>query len=137
MNTNWMRRYLPAFGLGLLVGVAIGLHLWRCNPFHHPKSGDPTSHIVDRFSHDLKLTPEQTKKLTVILEKTHDKMTALQAKSAANFQAVQKETASAIEGILTKEQLPLFIKMEKKHIARMQRKGLGPMGVCPPPPGKP
>ena len=137
MKFAWVRRNLPAFGLGLLVGIAIGVHLWRCNPFHHPRGGNPTSRIVERFSRDLKLTPDQKTRLAAILEKTHDKMTALQAKSGADFQAIQKETATAIEKILTKDQLPVFIKMEKKHIARMQKRGHGPMDACPPPPEKP
>jgi len=137
MNASPARRYLPAFGLGLLVGVAIGVHLWRWDPFHHPKGGDPTPRIVERFSRDLKLTPEQKTRLTAILEKTRGKMQALQGKSCADFQAIQKETAAAIEKILTPEQRPVFVKMEKKHIARLREKGRGPMGSCPPPPVQP
>jgi len=136
MNTTWARRYLPAFGLGLLVGVAIGVHLWRCNPFHH-QGGNPTTRIVERFARDLKLAPEQKVKLAAILDKTHNKMQAMKAKSCADFQAIQKETATAIEKILTKEQLPVFIGMEKKHLVRMGKKGRGPMNACPPPPELP
>jgi Spy/CpxP family protein refolding chaperone len=136
MNTTWMRRYLPAFGLGLLVGVAIGVHLWRCNPFHH-KGGNPTTRIVERFGRDLKLAPEQKAKLAVILDRTHNRMLALKTKSSAEFQALQKETATAIEKILTKEQQVLFAAMEKKHLVRMQKGGHGPEGSCPPPPDKP
>ena len=135
MKTAGISRHLPAFGLGLLVGAAIGVHLWRCNPFHHPK-GDPTQRIVERFSRDLQLSPEQKTRLTAILEKTHTRMETLRTKSAADFQSLQKETATAIEKILTKEQLPVFIKMEKKHIARMKKMARGPMGACPPPPDK-
>lgn len=137
MNKNWARRYLPAFGLGLLVGIAIGVHQWRWNPFHHHRGGNPATRIIERFSRDLNLTPEQKVKLAVILEKTHDKMQAVKAESCADFQALQKETATAIEKILTREQLPIFIGMEKKHLVRMRKKSHGPADSCPPPPPNP
>jgi hypothetical protein len=110
--------------------VAIGIHLWRWNPLRHHGDGNPTSHIVEKFTHKLKLTGDQQKKLTVILEKSHARMEDLRRNSLPKFQGIQKDTALQIEKILDSGQLEKFRAMEKKMLARHGDKGMEPGKPC-------
>jgi len=130
MNPPGLRRYVLPFSLGLLVGIAAGIHLWKWNPLRHHGNGNPTSHIVNKFSHKLKLTADQQKKLTAILEKSHARMEDLRKNSFPKFQAIQKDTASQIERILDSGQLDKFRAMEKKMLARRDKRGMEPGKPC-------
>jgi len=129
VNPPAWRRWVLPFIVGLLVGLAVGVHLWRCNPFrghHEPKPG----RLVEKFSRQLGLSPEQKEKLAAILEKGHGRMKDLHEKTAPHFEAIQKDTAIAIEKILTPEQLEKFRKIERKCLLPRNAKG---QKRCPPP----
>jgi len=120
-----------SLAVGIAIGLALGLHLPRWRLMHGHRGGDQTSHMVDRFSRDLKLTAEQRTKLTAILENTHKRIVSLHKEEGTKFEAIRKETSRAIERILTPEQAKRFHEMEKRREAH--RRGPGAKAGCPGP----
>jgi Spy/CpxP family protein refolding chaperone len=122
-----------SLAVGVAAGVALGLHLPRWSLLRPHRGGDPTAHMVDRFSRDLKLTAEQRTKLTAILEKTHKRLMSLRKEAGPKFEAIRKETSRAIEKILTPEQAKRFHEMEKKRAAHHRGPGSRAGGPGPGP----
>lgn len=124
MNRFGQRHLIWTFILGLAGGTALGLNLHRwCRPWGHGR-GDPTPRLVERFGRQLTLAPEQKRQLTVILEGTHRRFTALRGDVHPKFEAIRRETDAAIEKILTPEQVTRYRELRRKrdaHRARLHR----------------
>jgi periplasmic protein CpxP/Spy len=73
------------------------------------------AHRVDELTKELGLTPEQQKKLDVVITEAHTKFQAIHEADQPEIEAVRKQARDAIRAFLTPEQLPKF----EAHIRRL------------------
>ncbi len=66
------------------------------------------AHVVDTYSKDLGLTPDQQKQMLSILDQTGAKYKAVHDQVAPQMEAIRKEGRDQIRGILTPEQRTKF-----------------------------
>ncbi len=115
-----MRRYrLWHLGLALIVGAAggaaFGLHRGRWEAHRYMAAGGPpTARMVERFGRRLHLTEDQKQKLAPILDRAKQRMVVLHGDTAPRVEAIRRESAAAIERILTPDQVAPFRAMQKK-----------------------
>ena len=112
-----------ALAVGAAGGVAGGLHLHRMYRRWDPADPKMTARMVERVSHNLGLSAEQRTKLAAILDRTHQRFTALRGEVDPKFEAIRGQTRAEIETILTPEQVTRFRELHAKREAR--RKALG------------
>ena len=87
-------------------------------------SAERNAHVVDTYSKDLALTPDQKKQMLSILEQTGAKYKAVHDQMAPQMEAIRKEGRDQIRGILTPEQLPKFEeKLRQMDEERKKRTG--------------
>ena len=132
MKPYSLRHMLFAFVVGAAVGAALGINLPRwCHHWFRP-GGDSTMRQVDRFSHELGLSADQRRQLSVILENTHRRLVALRGELDPKFGAIRRRTDAEIEKILRPGQIARFRELQKKRDARWEGReprvgpGLGP-----------
>ena len=108
---------LAVFVLGAAIG-ALGMY-WAGRSVVAGSGGrrsvltpaERNTHVVDTYSKDLGLSPEQQKQLLSILEQTGAKYKAIHDQMAPQMEAIRKEGRDQIRAILTPEQL---LKFEEK-----------------------
>ena len=93
------------FVLGLLVG-GVGNHLWGERVWGRqeaaPRQGPPSrAQIVNEFTHELGLTPDQQEKVGAIIDE-------MKAQWAAQHETIRHQGRDRIRAVLTPEQLPKF-----------------------------
>jgi hypothetical protein len=99
------------FLLGLLVG-AFGNHLWGERVWGHSvaeRPGPPSrARIVNDFTRELQLTPDQQKELGSIMDETRAQVRALYQPLDGRHEQIRQQGRERIRAILTPEQLPKF-----------------------------
>lgn len=101
------------FLLGLLCG-GVGTHLWgqrvwggRQEMAGHP--GPPSrARIVNDFTRELQLTPDQQAKIGSIIDNTRAQVRALYQPLDAQHEQIRQDARARIRAVLTPEQLPKF-----------------------------
>ena len=100
------------FLLGLLVG-GVGNHLWgervwgRQEPAVH--MGPPSrARILNDFTHELQLSPEQQYKIGGIIDDTRAQVRALYSPLDAQHEKIRQQCRDRIRAVLTPEQVPKF-----------------------------
>ncbi|HLV96237.1 MAG TPA: hypothetical protein VKS44_13685 [Candidatus Acidoferrales bacterium] len=101
------------FLLGALVG-GVGNHLWgqrvwggRQEVARHP--GQPwRARIVNDFTRELQLTPDQQGKIGDIIDNTRVQVRALYQPLDAQHEQIRQQARARIRAVLTPEQLPKF-----------------------------
>ncbi len=101
------------FLLGVLVG-GVGNHLWgqrvwggRQEVARHP--GPPSrARIVNDFTRELQLTPDQQGKIGDIIDNTRIQVRALYQPLDAQHEQIRLQARARIRAVLTPEQLPKF-----------------------------
>lgn len=101
------------FLLGVLVG-GVGNHLWgqrvwggRQEVARHP--GPPSrARIVNDFTRELQLTPDQQGKIGDIIDNTRVQVRALYRPLDAQHEQIRLQARARIRAVLTPEQLPKF-----------------------------
>lgn len=93
------------FVLGLLVG-GVGNHLWGERVWGHQevpvRQGPPSrTQVLNEFTHELQLTPDQQEKVGAIIDETR-------AQWVAQHETVRQQGRERIRAVLTPEQLPKF-----------------------------
>ncbi|HUK30851.1 MAG TPA: hypothetical protein VLV89_07035 [Candidatus Acidoferrum sp.] len=71
-------------------------------------SAERNAHVVDGFTKDLGLTPDQQKQMLAILQQTGAKYKAVHDEMAPQMDAIRKEGRDQIRGILTPDQITKF-----------------------------
>lgn len=123
MRTFGARHLVLVFVVGLVAGLALGLHYSRWN-FTRPGPGARSeAKFVEKFGRDLDLTADQKKKLEAILAKKQRELKSVRDAVDPKLGRIRRETTAEIERILTPEQVKLF----RKHQRRFDRKR-GPRG---------
>ena len=115
--------FLLVFIAGGLTGGFIGAtharHLFRA--FHSHGLPD---RIRDRLERQLDLTPEQSAKITPIIDDTAKKLEEIRTESARRVRATLEESHRQIAPQLTPEQRKKLEEVERKHRKRMHRREL-------------
>jgi Spy/CpxP family protein refolding chaperone len=120
MKPNWTHATV-AFALGGIVGFA-GMW-WSAPYFPHRRwgHGQFQAHPMQRFSSQLKLTPEQRTQVAAILEAKRLKIDAFRAEMKPKFEEIRTSTSAEIRQILTPEQQRRFDEMNAEFEARGKR----------------
>lgn len=101
------------FVLGLLVG-GVGNHFWgqtvwgsRQERLQH--NGRPSrAKVIDDFTRELQLTPDQQNQLGTIIDKTRAEFGAQHEANRQKEEAIRQQAHAQIRAILTPEQAPKF-----------------------------
>lgn len=101
------------FVLGLLVG-GVGNHFWGQTVWgsrqDHPQRNVRPSRakVVDDFTRELQLTPDQQNQLGTIIDKTRAEFGAQHEANRQKEEAIRQQAHAQIRAILTPEQAPKF-----------------------------
>lgn len=117
-NTTRTRReaavlVFVVFVLGLLVG-GVGNHFWGQTVWgshqDHPTRSSPPSRaqIVDDFTRELQLTPNQQGQLGTIIDQTRAEWSAQHEANSQRHEAIRQEAHARMRAILTPQQVPKF-----------------------------
>jgi len=122
------KHIILALLVGIIAGFALCLHVprHRLMPWKH--GGDPNTRLVERFSRGLNLTADQRTKLVTILERSRKRLDSLRGEIGPKFEAIRRETNTAIEKILTPEQVARFRQLHRKFEQRHPGPRPGPEG---------
>jgi Spy/CpxP family protein refolding chaperone len=101
------------FLLGLLVG-GVGSHLWGQRVWggrqERAGHGGPhsTARIVNEFTRELQLTPDQQTEIGEIIDQTRGQVRALYRPLDAKHEEIRQQGRDRIRAVLTPGQLPKF-----------------------------
>jgi Spy/CpxP family protein refolding chaperone len=100
------------FLLGLLVG-AVGNHfygesVWGGKELALPAKSPSRTQVLNDFTRELQLTPDQQAKVGVIIDETRAQVHALYAPLDAQHDQLRQQARARIRAILTPDQLPKF-----------------------------
>lgn len=118
VNTNRTRReaavlVFVVFLLGLLVG-GVGNHFWGRSVSggrqeHPARTGPPSrAKVIDDFTRELQLTPDQQNQLGTIIDETRAQWAAQHEQNHQKNEAIRQQAHARIRAILTPQQIPEF-----------------------------
>lgn len=119
MKLAW-RQVLMAFVLGVAVG-GVGGRWCALEYGGKPWGRRSPEHLLQQFSRQLRLTPEQRTQVGAILEAKRQKIDALRAETRPRFDDIRSSTGAEIRQLLTPEQQARYDKMEAEQQARKER----------------
>ncbi|MGH9715676.1 MAG: hypothetical protein ACRD4R_02955 [Candidatus Acidiferrales bacterium] len=117
METTKARReaailFIAVFVLGVVFG-GIGNHLWNKHVSGEQMMATSTGHqtrdqLIDNFCQQVRITPDQRKQLSAIMDDTMARWKALYAPLDTQKEAIRQEGRARIRAILTPSQIPKF-----------------------------
>lgn len=113
MNGSMKATALACLG-GLLAGAVGG---WWAGRELFPKRWSweqQYEQVFNRFSSELKLTPDQQPKVKALLDAKRQKMEALRAEMRPRREEIRQAARADIRALLTPEQQPRFDEIEKE-----------------------
>lgn len=111
---------------GLLVGVLIGWFAAYGAMHCRARFDKPgKSHMLDKFTRELRLDAAQKEKVGLILEETREKVKALRGQTRPRFEAIRAESDGRIRAVLTPEQLPRFEKLRAEMQEKFKKRSEG------------
>ena len=127
-SANGRHKIVIALLIGLIVGALAGSWYVKENftPHWNGRGGDFKRHMLEHFSSELSLTPEQKEEVGAIFEKNRPQMMALQAEMRPKFEALRNLTHEEIRKILTPEQQKKFDVMSARFEKRFKDHRGGP-----------
>ena len=107
---------------GLLVGAAGGW--WAGRELFPRRWGWEQRYekMLERFSSELKLTPDQKEQVKALLEAKRQKMEALRNEVRPRREEIRQSTQTEIRKLLSPEQQTKFDRMEKEWQARRAKR---------------
>jgi Spy/CpxP family protein refolding chaperone len=113
---------LGCFAVGVIVGGAGDRFLLLRQGRLMPRGAADfvSRHVVDRLDHELKLSTAQRQQIVVILERRHDKVTAIWEGVRPQVRAEVNATTVEINAVLTPEQRVKFAKI-RANVRRRTR----------------
>ncbi|MEY2528922.1 MAG: hypothetical protein QOJ05_1012 [Verrucomicrobiota bacterium] len=124
--------FLLVFFAGTMTGFFGTFHLRHHFFLGPPHSGDVNERMREHLRRTLDLTPEQSAKISPIMDATSAKLEAIRIESAERVRAVMEESKRAIAPELSPEQQKKLEKLEAEHRKLMIHHHFPP----PPPPPK-
>lgn len=116
MKTPW-KEVLVALLIGLVVGWFAAGKLQ-----HERMVGWKHGRMLERFSRELNLTPDQKSKVQKIMEDSRTKLEALHTEMGPKFDEIRNASKQEIRAILTPEQTAKFDTLEAKWEAVRQKR---------------
>ncbi len=113
---NWKHIFIA-----LLIGMGIG-YVGGFKAAHHQMHTWKSGSMLEHFSKELKLTPDQKEKMGKILEAKRSQITALRNEVHPKFEEIRRSSKEEIRKILTLEQQEKFDKLEAKWESVWQKK---------------
>ncbi len=116
MDTNQINRravgwvllvFLFGIALGALGTYLVGARVWGARP-ESQDHRDKRARVVERFTRELNLTPDQQKQLDAILADMHNKYEEIRKQIAPQNEQVRQQGREQIRAILRPEQRPKF-----------------------------
>jgi len=123
-----MKRYAPTlylllvFGGGLASGVFGDRMYEQRTVLARPPRPTPEEwkkRHLDELQGRLHLTPDQSSRISAVLDETHAEMLALMARSEPDMERIQKEQYDKVQAVLTPEQV---VEYAKFHAEREKRR---------------
>src|SRR5262245_34771498 len=117
MRAPWKRMAL-ALVVGLLLGAGAAILALHPGLFHHPpwwSEAHREAWLLDHFTRQLDLTPEQRTQVAAILEDKREKIHSLEGELQPRFQEIRQAAREEIRKILTPEQQAKFDAMAEKR----------------------
>ena len=114
---------LAAFLVGLFTG---GLLVRMAHPIfwhRHMAPEKRREHMFDRFSHDLKLSPEQRDDVKKIFDASREEMTVVMKDCGPRFADIRRKTNEEIRKRLTPDQQTKFDKLNAEREQRIKERG--------------
>ncbi len=116
------------FAAGLAVGLAgerYALHMTQEAGDRSPRRGGRST--IERFAHELGVTPEQQAEIDPILVETRERMSAVFDRVRPEWEAVVDSARAHIEAVLTPDQVEryraLLEEQEREHEAKQEENG--------------
>lgn len=139
MNSSLKWKLAFAFLIVFAAGITTGglfsaLHMKR-HFFGPPHSGEMGGRMREHLRHVLDLTPEQTAKISPIIDATSAKLEAIRVETAQRVRAVMEESEKQIAPELSPEQEKKLQALKLEHHRMLKHHGfLPPPPDSPPPP---
>ena len=112
--------FLTVFLFGLFCGITAD-RLLLCKIKHkRPKGGD--SHLVQKFSTELNLTPSQKEELIRLLKNVRDKHAQIRNSNQPKYESIRIEFQQEFAKILNSDQQLLFEKSNQRFDAKREKK---------------
>jgi Spy/CpxP family protein refolding chaperone len=112
------REIIVALVIGAAVGWFAAVRLAPERPHGSWKKGQ----MLERFSRELSLSPEQRQKVAKVLEAKRAQFEALREEARPRFDAVRASSQDEIRRVLDPAQIEKFEKMESEAQARRREK---------------
>src|SRR6516225_5197696 len=96
---------IVVFALGVLLG-ALGTHLWGEKVWGHQTTPRTRDAIIAKLTHEVDLTQEQQKQVTVIVDDTRAQWKALYAPVDAQKEQIRQQSREKLRALMTPEQKP-------------------------------
>lgn len=111
----------PAFVLGVAIGV-MAAEFCSLGSFRRPGGRDRFhEQALQRFSRQVRLTPQQRAQVASILEAKRQKIDALRADMRPTFEEIRASASAEIRQLLTPAQQQRFDRFEADWHARWER----------------
>ncbi len=118
---NWNQVVISLL-IGFALGVVYGQWHARENFHSHRKHGSMSQHMVERFSRELHLSPDQKKEVAAIFEAKHPQMVALQAEMKPQFETLRNSTQAEIRKLLNPDQQKKLDELNAKREERWKER---------------
>jgi hypothetical protein len=112
------------FLLVFLAGAAVGFLIggWDERPFHFgARRGPLAQRMAERFRNELELTPEQSAKITPIIERNAAKLESIRLETGRHVREIFSQTHEQISPLLSPDQQKKLAAMEERHRQRRER----------------
>ena len=119
---------LLVFGAGIAGGVAME-RMWLDGDGRDRVSGKDEGErehtVIERFSEELELTPDQEARIDTILARVRDRMHEMWSEVRPRYRAVVDSARGRIQEVLTEEQAERYRELLKREAERRDRWGDG------------
>ena len=136
MNKSLRWKLILAFVLVFFAGAACGFfgafHMHRAF-FARMAPGSMAQHMKERLRAELRLTPDQMKKISPIIDRAASQLKTTRAQTMRSVHDIFIQSHQEMQPFLTPEQRSKLAEMEKRHRHILHRHGFMPPGPPPPP----
>jgi Spy/CpxP family protein refolding chaperone len=116
---------------GMTGGLVCSTHMRR-HFFGPPRSGEMSERFREHLKRALDLTPEQSVKISPIIDSTSAKLDAIRVETAQKVRTTMEESERLISPQLTPDQREKLQSLKHRHEKALMRHGMMPPPEPPP-----